>query len=249
MRMFLSIDLQQLRPHPRNANVMPERLLAKLEAHIRAGGNYPALIVRALPPPPQGVAPPGDRPHDSPAGPLYQVLDGHHRLIVLRRLGHRAARCEVWQDIDDRAAGMLLLTLNRLRGEDDPLKRGGLLRELADGPTPGDLARLLPEDAGRIERLMALCQPPATPRETQAVEDLPQGLTFFVSAAARREILARLREIDTDRSRALLRALGIALGIEGVCAADAGAAPVIAATATEKEKAPHDNAGLKGVAD
>jgi hypothetical protein len=220
--MFLNIDLRQLRPHPLNANIMPERLLAKLEAHIRAGGNYPALIVRALPQEaPEGAAATTDGRETDDEGAIidreaprqrgiaYQILDGHHRAIVLRRLGHSTARCELWADIDDDAARVLLLTLNRLRGEDDPAKRGGLLEGLSHTLPPDDLARLLPEDAARIERLMALCRPPPQPLDPPVTENLPQALTFFMSAASRREAVARLRAIDADRNRALLVALGI----------------------------------------
>ncbi len=65
------VPLDDLRPHPLNANVMPEDLREKLAAHINRTGRYPFLVVR---------------PHPEEPG-KYQVLDGHHRVAVLRELG------------------------------------------------------------------------------------------------------------------------------------------------------------------
>src|SRR5688572_19461091 len=107
------IPLDDLLPHPLNANTMPEDLKAKLRAHIKRTGRYPYLVVR---PHPQETA-------------KYQVLDGHHRVGVLRDLGHTEARCDVW-DVTDREAKLLLATLNRLQGQDVPIRRAELIHEL-----------------------------------------------------------------------------------------------------------------------
>ncbi len=84
------VPLDNLLPHPLNSNVMSPDLQAKLRAHIKWTGRYPFLVVR----------PPPDEPGK------YQVLDGHHRVAVLRDLGHTEARCDVWQ-VDDREAKLL----------------------------------------------------------------------------------------------------------------------------------------------
>src|SRR3990172_10746983 len=73
------VPLDRLRPHPLNSNVMPEDLREKLKAHIRRTGRYPFIVVR---------------PHPDEPG-CYQVLDVHHRVDVLRELGHADARCDV----------------------------------------------------------------------------------------------------------------------------------------------------------
>ena len=110
---LLRLPLDRLRPHPANANVMDEERLEKLAENIRREEDYPPLVVR---------------PHPEEQG-AYQILDGHQRLDILRRLGHQEATCYVWP-CDDRTALVLLATLNRLEGQDDPLKRAELLREL-----------------------------------------------------------------------------------------------------------------------
>lgn len=186
------IPFEQLEAHPANANVMPEALLAKLETHLRETGQCPRLIVREL-------------PGEIGGAKRYQILDGHHRALVLRRLGRTAAECDVWADVDDRRAAMLLLTLNRLHGEDDPHRRGDLLAMLSRELDPRRMAELLPESPERIERLIALTQPPIDAIEAPDMEALPQALTFFLSSEDRRAVLAALREIDADRNRALVK--------------------------------------------
>ncbi len=68
------------------------------------------------------------------------------------RLGHEPALCYR----NDAVALMLPATLNRREGQDDPLKRAHLLRELASLPPPEELAQLLPEDPAAIARSLEL---------------------------------------------------------------------------------------------
>ncbi len=136
---LLRLPLEQLHAHPANANVMNERQLAKLAANIAREGRYPPMIVR---------------PHPELAG-QYQLLDGHQRLAVLSRLGHREAVCYEWP-CDDATALVLLATLNRLAGEDVPARRADLLATLSALISVDDLALLLPEDAGAIRDTLAL---------------------------------------------------------------------------------------------
>jgi ParB-like chromosome segregation protein Spo0J len=164
------VPLDDLVPHPLNANVMPDEMLAKLKAHIKRTGRYPHLIVR---------------PHPRDAG-KFQVLDGHHRIRVLRDLGHREARCDVW-DVDDRETKILLATLNRLEGQDEPFRRAQLIHELLGEMRSDDLAGLLPEDESQIADLHALLEFPADEiadqLARQAEEDektLPVVMTFVV---------------------------------------------------------------------
>jgi ParB-like chromosome segregation protein Spo0J len=165
------VPLDDLVPHPLNANVMSEDLREKLRAHIKRTGRYPYLVVR---------------PHPSEAG-KFQVLDGHHRVAILQDLGHREARCDVW-DVDDREAKLLLATLNRLEGQDVPIRRAQLLHELLGEMSVDDLAGLLPETDSQIEDLHALLEFPA--EEIAALLDqaaseeekvLPRVMSFVVS--------------------------------------------------------------------
>jgi ParB-like chromosome segregation protein Spo0J len=184
-----TIALDDLKSHPENANRMPDDLLAKLTAHIRQSGQYPPLIVRP-----------------NPSGSGYQVLDGHHRLEALRRLDYVEARCDVW-DVDDERARLLLLTLNRLEGHDDPERRGALLRKLAEEMDAKELAHLVPDGAAAIEKLMRLTDPPPPPAPPPEVEMMPHAVTFFLTGPQRRTLFARLSAVAGDRSEALVRIL------------------------------------------
>ena len=166
-----AIPLDHLRPHPLNANVLPNDLMAKLKAHISRTGRYPMIIVRPHP--------------DDPAD--YEIIDGHHRIDVLKELGHTEARCDVW-NVDDREAKLLLATLNRLEGQDLPIRRAQLVHELLGEMNLGDLAGLLPETDKQIEELETLLQFPAeeiadllAEQAEEAEKVLPRVMTFVVS--------------------------------------------------------------------
>jgi ParB-like chromosome segregation protein Spo0J len=150
---------------------MPEDLRAKLAAHIKQSGRYPMVIVR---------------PHPDEAG-QFQILDGHHRVEVLRDLGQTDIRCDVWA-VDDREAKILLATLNRLQGQDSPIRRAQLLHELLGEMSLGDLAGLLPETDKQIEELHALLEFPAEEIAALLAADaaeqekvLPRVISFVVT--------------------------------------------------------------------
>ncbi len=80
MGRLLRVPLDRLRPHPANTNVMTEERRAKLAENIRREGDYPPLVVRP----------------DPEETDCYQILDGHQRHEVLRRLGHNDPLCYLW---------------------------------------------------------------------------------------------------------------------------------------------------------
>ncbi len=185
-----SIPLDRLRDHPANANVMRADLLDTLTRHIDATGHYPPLIVRPMP---------GE-------GGAYQLLDGHHRRAALDRLGHAAARCVVW-DVDDEQALVLLATLNRLEGADDPRRRAKLIAELNDrlGRGRADLAKLLPESSAAVAKLLSLNNPLPKPRPAPRLADLPRATHFFLLPAERARLDAALARLGGTREQALMR--------------------------------------------
>src|SRR2546426_5620779 len=181
------VRLDDLIAHPLNANAMPEDLREKLRAHIRRTGRYPFLVVR---------------PHPEELG-HYQVLDGHHRVEILRELGHTDARCDIWQ-VDDREAKLLLATLNRLQGQDVPIRRAELLHELLGEMSLDDLAGLLPETDKQLEELHALLEFPAediaallAEKEEMEEKALPVVMSFVVSHE-QAEMIEQAVELASD---------------------------------------------------
>ena len=188
------LALNHLDPHPANANRMAPHLFAKLKAHIARTGDYPPLIVRRHPNDP-------DR---------FQILDGHHRAKALRELDHDAAHCAIWEVHDDAHAALLLLTLNRLHGQDDPRLRGSLLEQLQHEMSADDLAELLPDSAEEILALIGIVQPPKLDEAVMPppdVELMPQAVTFFLTESQHARLVGCLRVIHHDRSLALIKAL------------------------------------------
>lgn len=186
------IHLDALLAHPGNSNVMSPLLLTKLAAHIQRSGRYPPLIVRPI------------------ASSQYQLLDGHHRAAVLRELGHTHAHCVVWE-VDDAEALVLLATLNRLEGEDDPRKRASLITELQALRGDEDLASLaalLPEDADDLAQLARLHDAPVL-RDPAVADALPVAIHFFVTPAHKRAIEAKLDATGLDRENALCSLLNL----------------------------------------
>ena len=105
------IQLSLLKPDPRNANVCDIETIEKLRRNIQESGYYPPLVGRIHP----------DEPEN------YQIIDGHHRLEVLKSLEYEAAECQVLKLTEDQTR-LLLLTLNRLRGADNLRKRAELIQ-------------------------------------------------------------------------------------------------------------------------
>ncbi len=104
---------------------------------------------------------------------------------------------------------MLLLTLNRLVGRDDPRMRGELLQEFNAKHEIKVLAKKLPEDVRKIRKLIELTQPPPVLVPPLCADDLPHPVTFFLSTTQRKKLLRRLRPLASDRAEALLLALSI----------------------------------------
>jgi len=188
-----TIPIDLLDAHPANSNVMPKALLDKLAEEIQRTGLYPPVIVRAV-------------------GERYQILDGHHRVRVLKRLGHDAAQAVVWR-ADDQQALLLLATLNRMRGDDDPRKRAALLTQLRQSMAVKEMARRLPEDSKRVRNLLAIHAAPPSPMAPKPIDQMPVCVHFFLLPDQRRAVEQKLRAHGGGREQALLTLLGLAEGV------------------------------------
>jgi len=155
-------------------------------------------------------------PETPPLRCRYQILNGHHRAGVLRQLGHTRARCDVWE-VDDEEARLLLATLNRLEGRDDPSARAHLVARLSEGRSAEDLARLLPEPPDAIERLRRLAQPPPAPLAPESITALARPMTFFLAEEQYVLVREALREVGRSDARA-------ADGLDGTFAGASAAA-------------------------
>jgi ParB/RepB/Spo0J family partition protein len=133
------IAISKLVAHPDNPNVMSEATFRKLVRNIERTGLYEPIVVR---------------PHPKKKG-CFEIINGHHRAKALEKLGRKVADCIVW-DVDDEQTAVLLATLNRLCGSDEPAKKIELLKELKQRFGSVELAKILPQTAKQIEQLTNL---------------------------------------------------------------------------------------------
>lgn len=187
--------VEELIGHPRNTNVMPAELFAKLKGHIGRSGRYPVLVVRSL----------GCSQRFADKAGRLQILDGHHRLKALKKLGCKKVRVDNWGDLTDCEADILVATLNRLEGQDDPDKRAVLLAELQENMdlSSEQLAEMLPETLEELEKLLALNDLPAELAEPDG-EQLALPWTVFATVeqiVVIEEAIAVAEECDPPRER------------------------------------------------
>jgi len=171
---IVRIGLERLRGHRLSVNVMRAEVKAKLRRHMERTGRYEPLVVRV---------------HPEEAG-AYEILNGHQRAEVLRELGYGEAECVVWE-ADEGEAEMLLATLNRLRGGDEPGRRAELLERLGRRYERGVLLGMVPERREQMERLAGLRK--AAKVKAPAERGWPEAMTFFVTGEQKRAIEAALR--------------------------------------------------------
>lgn len=195
MTQEIKIDL--LVPHPENCNYMEAETREKVKRHIMRTGNYEPLTARPLP--------------DDPG--KYQVINGHHRLKVLKELCYESVNCTVW-DIDDEQTRLYLATLNRLAGKDVPERRTMLLEKLLGSFEVPDLSELLPDSKKQLEQMsrlmeMELEKPKPFDHLAEIKMDIPVMLSFMMrepEAATVNEALDIIisNEGEMTRSKALI---------------------------------------------
>ena len=194
---ILNIPIASLHAHPSNSNVMPPKLFDKLAAHLKKSDRYPPVIVRPF----SGVSKYVENQPES-----YQILDGHHRVLALKKIGRTEVRCVVW-DVDDAEAMLLLATLNRLQGRDDPRKRAALLEELHQrlGVELSQLARQLPEELADVRHLLSLNTRPPEPQMALSLDAMPMAVHFFLLPEQKRQLESALNQIGPNREEALMQ--------------------------------------------
>jgi ParB family transcriptional regulator, chromosome partitioning protein len=171
-----TIAISRLVAHPANPNVMSDAMFRKLVRNIERTGLYEPIVVR---------------PHPKKEG-CFEIINGHTRVKALDRLGRKEADCVIW-DVDDAQTEVLLATLNRLCGSDEPAKKIALLKELTKRMGTVELAKILPQTAKQIDRLINLKLPDAP--HGAAAEQFAIPLVFFVTRQQQEVVEKALSEV------------------------------------------------------
>jgi ParB/RepB/Spo0J family partition protein len=187
-----TIPLTKLLAHPANPNVMSDATFRKLVRNIERTGLYEPIVAR---------------PHPKKKN-CFEIINGHHRVKALEQLGRKEADCVVW-NIDDEQTAVLLATLNRLTGSDVVQKKIELLKELTKKMGTVELAKILPQSAKQIDRLINL-KLADVPIKAYA-EQFAIPLVFFVTAKQNKIIEEALSRVTTQpgQTKAQQRAAAI----------------------------------------
>jgi hypothetical protein len=188
-----SIAINKLLAHPDNPNVMSKATFGKLVRNIERTGLYEPIVVR---------------PHPE-IKDKFQIINGHHRVKALEKLGRKVADCVVW-DVDDGQTAVLLATLNRLCGSDELSGKIELLKKLKQRLGSAQLARIIPQTRRQIEQLTNL-KLKDVPVKADA-ESFAVPIVFFVSAEQSEIIESALSKVTPNpgQTRAQQRAAALA---------------------------------------
>ncbi|MCK5272129.1 MAG: hypothetical protein KAJ52_06110, partial [Sedimentisphaerales bacterium] len=119
--------------------------------------------------------------------------NGHHRKQVLEESGHLKVNCLIWQ-VSDEETLMLLATMNRLSGDDEPTLRARLLKQLSQNRQSKELLKKLPETREQLKKLLALNKPPRKNRP-ENINNMPMAMNFFVTKQEKEIIEKALRKV------------------------------------------------------
>jgi len=135
------LPIDKIRPNAYNPNKIDEKNLAKLRADIERKGKVPPIVVR-------------------PTGPEeWEIVDGYHRWLILKDLGHARIPAVVW-DIDETEAKLKTVQLNYLRGNAVPIRLANLIHDLNRTMTLEDLEAALPYEKAELKDSLALLKLP-----------------------------------------------------------------------------------------
>jgi ParB-like chromosome segregation protein Spo0J len=170
------VALSLIHPHPGNPNYMGADEFEKLSMNMERTGKCPAIDLR-----------------DMQDG-RFQILDGHHRVKVAIKLGWTDIPHTNWGPMSDEEAGLLLLTLNRLRGKDNRRKRQNLIDLVSRGfDDPDFVARMLPDTAEQIAK-SSLPPPEVNDEKDQELADNSEPFTCLLRSDWTRVINAAIKK-------------------------------------------------------
>lgn len=122
-------------PDPMNPNALNSEVMDALKADILENGFVQPILVR---------------PHEG----KYRCIDGEHRWRVLSEAGAETVPCII-DDAGEDDARLRLMSMNRLRGEFEPVALAKVLANLSDTVGEEELRRRLGMDETEYEDAIA----------------------------------------------------------------------------------------------
>ena len=105
------LDISEVKPNDYNPNYMPSDIFESLKDNIKKNKFYGAIIIRKN----------------------KTIIDGEHRYLALKALGHKKIPCLIaGDDVDAVKAKLLTIRMNRERGYLLPVETGKLLADVSN---------------------------------------------------------------------------------------------------------------------
>jgi ParB family transcriptional regulator, chromosome partitioning protein len=153
---LIDLQIEKLNHAPWNPNQLDSAGIARLTESLSRYGLVEPLVVR--------------KRKDNE----YEVLSGNQRLKAIASLGYKTVPCVV-MDLDDAEAMLLAQILNNLRGQDDQVMKGNLIKTVLSSIPEDKVLSLLPETAESLKSITQFNQ-----------EDLAEHLQAWQEAQAAR---------------------------------------------------------------
>ncbi len=103
------LDITDVKPNDYNPNYMPSDIFESLKDNIQKNAFYGAILIRK------------DK----------TIIDGEHRYLALKALGHKKIPCLIaGDDVDDVKSKLLTIRMNRERGYLLPVETGKVLADV-----------------------------------------------------------------------------------------------------------------------
>ena len=184
----LTVDLTDLDPAPRNANVLPPAQYDRLVESIRRVGFAQPILVRPL------------------AGGRYELVDGHHRTRAMRELGEPTIPAVVLEGNED--PRLVALAMNRLRGETDLAIAGLIIEDLIDDGVLADALSISGFSESELNDLVSAMQSSEPSLDDMDLGGQPEAPPDQVAKPFLLELTFTCREDLALVKKALRKAVG-----------------------------------------
>ena len=135
----VELNPEILKPAPWNPNQLDDIGMSRLLESLDRFGLVEPLVVRPV------------------SSSEYEVLSGNQRLKAIANMGIESVPCII-VDLNDAESMLLAQALNSLHGEDDPVLKGSLFKNILSSIPEDKVLSLLPETTESLRSLASFTE-------------------------------------------------------------------------------------------
>lgn len=135
---YVEVPIDQLVKANWNYKEEDESLSQKLEANIKRNGQIENILVRLL-----------DTGY-------YEVVNGNHRVDVLKKLGHESVMTYNFGAISQRTAQRIAIETNETKFKTNLISLSELIKDILEEVDADDLVLTLPYSASELDNLLSI---------------------------------------------------------------------------------------------